>query len=210
MAADPVWKTKPVAQWSEEDARQVLTSSPWVKRATPALLPELTAEQRREGGATGGGKGVGFKGLAESNLDKEVRAARAGRMAPLAIRWESALPVRSAEVKARELGAPDWEGDAYAIAVYDVPNVKTNDKSLAADLKRAAVLKREGKKDLRPYGVVLMQEPGGLAVVVYLFSRSEAISKDDPQVEFVAQINRLSLAQYFFPAEMEFEGKLEL
>ena len=25
MAADPVWKSKPAAQWTEEDARQILT-----------------------------------------------------------------------------------------------------------------------------------------------------------------------------------------
>ena len=31
MAADPVWKTKPAAQWTEEDAKQILARSPWVK-----------------------------------------------------------------------------------------------------------------------------------------------------------------------------------
>jgi hypothetical protein len=29
-------------------------------------------------------------------------------------------------------------------------------------------------------------------------------------LEFVAQIGRLSLAQYFFTEEMQFQGKLEL
>ena len=48
-AADPVWKAKPVADWSDDDARQVLANSPWVKRAVVAVSAELTAEQRHEG-----------------------------------------------------------------------------------------------------------------------------------------------------------------
>ena len=62
-AADPAWKTKPVAQWDEEDSKQVLAGSAWVKRAVPVELPQLSPEQRREGGVTGGGRGVGLGGL---------------------------------------------------------------------------------------------------------------------------------------------------
>jgi hypothetical protein len=32
MAADPVWKSKPSAQWTEDDIQQVLATSPWVKQ----------------------------------------------------------------------------------------------------------------------------------------------------------------------------------
>ena len=34
-AADPAWKSKPVAQWTEEDAKQVLAKSPWAKETEP-------------------------------------------------------------------------------------------------------------------------------------------------------------------------------
>src|SRR5271156_6385006 len=63
IAADPVWLSKPIAQWDAEDAKQVLANSPWVKYAKPAVLPELTEAQRREGGQMGGGKGVGLQGI---------------------------------------------------------------------------------------------------------------------------------------------------
>jgi hypothetical protein len=206
LAADPVWKTKPVQQWDEEDAKQVLADSPWVKRAVVAALPELTAQQRREGGATGGGQGVGIKGLNGG----VVRPTK--QVSPMTIRWESAFPVRAAELKAREIGAPDWEGEAYVLAVYDIPDLKvgSNTRTLSNELKPAAVLKRSGKKDVHPYDVELMQQPNGLSAVVYLFPRSEEITLGDERIEFDAQINRLSLAQYFFPSQMEFDGKLQL
>ena len=210
-AADPAWMSKPVAQWDEQDAKQVLAGSPWVKRAVPAELPQLTPEQRREGGATGGGRGVGLGGL-EGRAPASARASRLSQLPALPIRWESAFPIRTAELKAHELGAPDWEGDAYVLAVYDVPEIKFSgsQKTQAGELKKAAFLKREGKKDLKPSSVELLQEPSGLAVLVYVFPRSEEISIQDQRVEFVAQINRLSLAQYFYPSEMQLEGKLQL
>ena len=210
-AADPPWKSKPVAQWDEDDAKQVLSDSPWVKRAVPVELPQLTPEQRREGGATGGGRGVGLSGV-QGRAPTSSRASRLNQLPAFTIRWESAFPIRAAELKAREIGAPDWEGDAYVLAVYDVPDIKFTggQKTQAGELKQAALLKREGKKDLRPSSVQLMQEPNGLAVVVFVFPRSEEISQEDKRVEFVAQINRLSLAQYFYPAEMVLEGKPQL
>lgn len=214
MAADPAWKTKPVAHWDEQDARHVLADSPWVKQAVPVQLPQLTAEQRHEGGATGGGKGVGLQGLGIGGGSEQHAAwtSRVNRMPALTIRWESAFPVRAAELKAHELGAPDWDGDAYVLAVYDIPDLKlgSNEKALAGDLKRAASLKREGKKDLKPVSVQLMQQQNGLATVVYEFSRSEELSTEDKRVEFVAQIERISLAQYFDLPEMQLDGKLQL
>jgi hypothetical protein len=219
MAADPAWKNKAIPQWDEEDARQVLADSPWVKHAKPVLLAELTPDQRREGGVTGGGHGIGLddlKGIDLTGLGgtakRPERRATQLSSGTLVIRWESAFPVRAAELKAREVGAPDWEGDAYVLAVYDIPDLKVggNQKSLESELKRAAALKRDGKKDLKPSSVELMQQPSGLAVVVYVFPRTEEISKEDHRLEFVAQIGRLSLAQYFYTEEMELLGKLQL
>ena len=204
--ADPAWKTKPVQQWDEQDAKQVLADSPWVKRAVVAVLPELTAQQRREGGATAGDRGIGMKGL-NGGVAQPTKL-----VAPITIRWESAFPIRAAELKAREIGAPDWDGEAYVLAVYDVPDLKvaSNTKLLATELKQAAVLKRAGKKDVHPSNVELMQQQNGLSTVAFVFPRSEEITLGDQRIEFDAQINRLSLAQYFFPSEMEFEGKLQL
>jgi hypothetical protein len=205
FAADPAWLSKPIAQWDAEDAKQVLTNSPWVKYARPALLPELTEAQRREGGQMGGGKGVGLQELSGGG---KARAA-SGYAGALTVRWESALPVRVAELKAKEIGAPDWDGDFYAIAVYDVPGLKATN-SEASILKREALLKRDGKKDIKPERVDILPRANGLAIVVYLFPQSDEISRDDKRVRFAAQIARLYLERDFEPLEMVFQGKLQL
>jgi len=43
-----------------------------------------------------------------------------------------------------------------------------------------------------------------------LFPRSEAITAEDRRVEFSAVFGRLFVAQYFYPAQMQFQGRLEL
>jgi hypothetical protein len=216
IAADPSWLTKPIQQWDEDDAKQVLTNSPWVKHAKPAVLPELTEDQRREGGQMGGGKGTGLQGVGGGGVfapAQNPQAAKAkagsGYADALTVRWESAFPVRVAELKAKEIGAPDWDGEFYAIAVYDVPGLKANSTELSI-LKREALLKRDGKKDIKPERVDVSERANGLAVVVYLFPRSDEITKDDKRIRFTAQIARLYLERDFIPAEMEFQGKLQL
>lgn len=216
IAADPAWMTKPMSQWDEEDAKQVLSHSPWVKYAKPARLSELTEDQRREGGQMGGGKGVGLQGIGGGGVLAPARNPQAAKAktrdvypAALQVRWESAFPVRVAELKAKEIGAPDWDGDFYVIAVYDVPGVNSNSNEVSI-LKRAGVLKRDGQKDIKPARVDVLERANGLAMVVYLFPRSDEISKDDKRVRFAAQIARLYLERDFDTGEMEFQGKLQL
>src|SRR5271155_6262152 len=63
--ADPSWKDKPLPQWNVEDAKQVLTDSPWVKVVTPQNIRDLSPDERREGGnmEASVGKGVGLAGI---------------------------------------------------------------------------------------------------------------------------------------------------
>jgi hypothetical protein len=199
FAGDPSWKVKPVSQWREDDAKQFLAASPWTKATKVAVLPPRGEDQLREGGAMGGGA-VHTKRGSESALPSV-----------LAVRWESAAPVRTAELLAHELGAPDWDGEYYVIAVYGVPGLApTGRKALAAEFRRFALIKREGRKDLHPARVDVLPSENGLAKVIYFFSKSAPISMDDRRIEFVAQIGRMSLVQHFFTEEMQLQGKLEL
>ena len=218
MAAQPAWVSKPIPLWSEEDAKQILTDSPWAATVSAGVIPELNPEQRRQGGATGGGKGIGLsEGLEGINLlgagrsRERARNSASGGREVVTLHWESALPVRAAELKTGVIAAPDLgSGDDYAIAVYDAPGLNADQKSLAGELKRLAVLKRDGKKDVKPSGVTVLALEGGLAVVVYLFPHSEEITAADGRVEFVAQIGRLSVAHYFYTEKMQLGGKLQL
>jgi hypothetical protein len=224
MAADPVWKSKPATQWTEEDAKQVLATSPWAKEIRTVLAPRRTEDQLREGGQMGQLRGVGNEGLSPKGSGPKVLPNifsgpggddRSPRSLPqpitLRLRWESALPVRLAELKSHEVEPPTLEGDGYRIAVYGVPGADFNGdpKRLGEPLKNLAALKRAGKKDVRPVSVEVFQRENGV-VVVYLFPLSAEITKNDRQIQFEAQIGRIVVAQTFELSEMEFMGKLEL
>ncbi len=222
-AADPAWTSKPLAEWSEAEAKEFLGASPWVKSIVPALLPGLSEWQRRDGGnmtAEGGGKssgldlndltGIKTKDRAPGRTDLDAN----GIPRRIMVRWGSATPVRVAEIKAKEEDAPDLDGEDYALVVYDVPlkgamyNVDL--KTLPAMLRQNAALKEDGRKDIKPSRVILRQDGSSVATIIFLFPRSAHITADDKRLEFVALIGRLYLAQYFYPPEMLFQGKLEL
>src|SRR5579862_4615421 len=63
LAADASWRTKPAAQWSEEDAKQVLVKSPWSMEIGARIAPRETEDELRTGGRMGQPKGVGYDGL---------------------------------------------------------------------------------------------------------------------------------------------------
>lgn len=222
IAAGPSWMSKPTAAWTEEDARQILTNSPWVKTVTAMISPLQTEDERREGGKMGQDHGVGFDGIADDrpriqapksliDIVKPEDVVSAKRQSiTLQLRWESALPVRVAELKSAAAEAPVLEQDGYNLAIYGIPIAHSdgNPKSVE-DLRKQAALKRDGKKDVRPSRVELLQRDDGL-VVVYIFPLSAEVSKSDLRIEFVAQIGRVAIVQSFNLSEMQFQGKLEL
>jgi hypothetical protein len=143
--------------------------------------------------------------------------ARPVEQAPmLTLRWESALPIREAVMKARDPNAPTIEDGYYALVVYGVPTrmVDVESKTLDTKLKGLATIRRDGQKDLKPSRVLVLQRDGG-PVFVYLFVRAKnpdkpLIKADDKRLDFEAQIGRLKFGESFFLEDMVFQGKLEL
>jgi hypothetical protein len=225
-ADDAAWKTKQIPEWTESDAKDVLADSPWVKTFTPAMkqAPESGRGQRgiggigiglpgiggvggrRGGGYPGGYPGGGYPGGRQSRRD-DVN----NEPPRVTLRWESAMPVRSAELKVHDNDAPTIDDKHYAIAVYGVPDrmLIGDRKKLGDQLKKEAVIKRDGKKDFRPSSAEVIERPDG-AVVVYMFPMTNEITKQDHRVEFDAEIGRLQLTQSFFTDDMVWQGKLEL
>ena len=76
-------------------------------------------------------------------------------------------------------------------------------------MKNLAMLRREGKKDVKPSSVEVFQRDNDV-VVVYLFPFSAEITAKDGRVDFFAQIGRLLISQVFTPQQMLFQGKLAL
>ena len=224
IAADPAWKTTPTAGWTEDDARQILSDSPWGKTVTAMISPLQTEDERREGGNMGQEHGIGFDGIADdrprmqapkSVLDivrPEAAVAPVRQSIKLQLRWESSLPVRIAELKSGATSLPTVAEDGYTLAVYGIPDAhfKGGDPTRLGDpLKKQGVLKRAGKKDVRPSSVEIFQGQDGL-VAVYLFPLSAEIAKSDCRIEFDAQIGRIYIMQLFDLEDMQLNGKLEL
>jgi hypothetical protein len=220
LAADPTWRAKTVADWTEQDARDVLESSPWAKVVLAGIAPRESEDQRREGGNMGQSHGVGYDGIDDRIFRSEVLgnplggAEKSGPPLPvirLLVRWESALPVRAAEFKVHESGPPTLSDNGYTIAVYGIPvkNFKGDPKRLGEPFKNLAALRRNGKDDVKPASVEVFQLDGG-AAVVYRFPLSAEISARDTLVEFSALIGRLRVSQMFHIDQMQFGGKLEI
>jgi hypothetical protein len=214
MAADPSWKDKPIPQWSEEDAKQVLADSPWVKVVTPQNVRDLSPDERREGGnmQEGIGKGVGIAGTGILGSRRQAEAIARAHYKPtpnaVVVRWESAAPVRAAEQKVSEAGVPTLDSGHYAIVVYDILTPKRY--NLARELRGIAFLKRDNNKDLKPSRVEILRQDDGTATLVYLFSRKVEITKKDGRLLFIAQVGRLFVSQFFYTEQMQLQGELEL
>lgn len=219
LAADPAWKTKSIRDWTEEDAKQVLAESPWAVSVRSAVMPLQSEPARREGGNMGQPQGVGYKGVDNTTDAQRVAKVMSGNFAPappigpmtVRVRWESALPVRAAELKAHEVEPPTLEGEGYQIAVYGLPGTyfKGDPRSLGEPLKKSAALKREGKADVKPSSVEVFQASGGI-VVAFLFPFSAELSEKDALVEFNALIGRIAVIHSFDLREMRIDGKLAL
>lgn len=234
-AADQAWKDKQIPEWTESDAKQLLTDSPWAKSVTPSIDKSAEKKPSRSGGGMhrGGGLGIGGIGIGTGGMGRHGNAGGGGDpdggtasrsgtkdgsspnsspTAPtLTLRWESALPIREAELKARDISAPSLDEDYYAIAVYGIPRRMVNDdsKQFAGQLKTQAVIKRDGKKDLKPSDVQILPRDDG-PVIVYLFLRSAEITWRDHRIDFGAQVGHLKFTQSFYADDMMFHGKLEL
>jgi|HubBroStandDraft_2_1064218.scaffolds.fasta_scaffold297437_1 hypothetical protein len=221
MAGDPVWMSKPIPSWTEFDARQVLRDSPWSKTVVAGITRRQSEDERRAGGQMGEAHGVGYDGVGSPRPKPQLPIKSVGDLvkpnpyvAPrteylrLRLCWESALPVRAAELKAGVIAPPILMDDGYSIAVYGIPGeyFKGDPKSLGDPLKSLAALKREGKKDVKPSSAEVFTTGDG-TVVVYVFPLSAEISRQDGPVALSAQIGRLVFTQSFNPEEMQFQGK---
>jgi hypothetical protein len=237
LAADEqTWKSKQIAEWTQDEAMEVLTDSPWVKTVTPTMSRRANNGQpgggRRSGvgigvpgiggiGGIGGGRrggwggypggggsGGGYPGGGRPRDDGDTSYDQAPT---LKLRWESALPIREAELKTRDTAAPTLDQDHYAIAVYGVPSRMANGdpKKLADQYKREAAIQRDGKKDLKPSSVEVIERDDG-PVIVFLFPRSKEITQADRRLKFEAKMGALELNESFFVEDMMFQGKLEL
>ena len=208
LSADEAWKTKRAADWTDAETKQVLTDSPWAAMVTPTVKKVEQKQTGHRGGIVGI-PGIGRR-QPQTQDPNDTPSAATDTPQPFNIRWESALPIREAELKARETNAPDVDTSHYAIAVYGISSHLAKDSKRFADqLKDQAALKREGQKDLKPSHVDVLERDDGV-VIVFLFPRTKEITAKDSRAEFDAQIGPFQFTQSFHVDEMTYQGKTEL
>src|SRR5665213_2554233 len=111
-AADQKWKNKQFPEWTEDDAKELLKDSPWVKTVAATLVKPSGKDVQV----------ISPMGRRRRREKSETTAPANAKPPTLTLRWESALPVREAELKARDIAAPTLDDeDHYAIAVYGIP-----------------------------------------------------------------------------------------
>lgn len=220
FGAEAAWNTKAVATWTEQDARQILTASPWAQIVVAGIGRRPTEAERRDGGNMGQPHGIGYDGIDDRKFHPEALGNPLWGVpftpAPtpvirLLVRWESALAIRAAEFKTHETVRATSSDEGYTIAVYGVPgtNFKGDPRKLGDPFKELAALKRAGKRDVKPTSVEVFRFERG-AAVVYRFPASAEISPRDTLIEFAALIGRLQVSQVFHLDEMHYQGKLQL
>jgi hypothetical protein len=225
MAGDTAWKDKPIPGWTGQDVQEVLLNSPWSRIVSAGITRRQSEDELRAGGKMGQPTGIGYDGVGTPRpkphlpinsvvdlVKPDPYVAPPTEYFKLRLRWESALPVRAAELKSGFIPPPVSGDEGYNLAVYGIPGeyFKGDPKSLGDPLKSLAALKREGKKDVKPSKVEVFQGGPDGVVVVYVFPLSAEITKNDGSIEFSAQIGRLVIAQAFNLEDMLFQGKLAI
>jgi hypothetical protein len=245
-AADQPWKDKQVAQWTADDAKQVLTDSPWAREATLTVNDKSKSDHANHGGGRGGhgGIGMGIPGIGGVGMPGGGRrgggypgggggypqgGGRGGGGYPqdggggqnprpesesdarkVIVRWESAMPVQDAHLKAKDADAPSIDESHYAIIVTGLPGGRSGRSDLSEkDLKSQAELKKEGKKFAKPSDVKILSRDEGIWVIYY-FPRSKEITAKDSQLDFDAKLGHYGVSQTFYLQDMTYNGKLEL
>jgi hypothetical protein len=210
----PSWRTKPVAQWDREDAKQVMAESPWAGSAILQPIRDRSPAERRDSGDwdAGAGPGVGLAGTGILGPRRMREALEGAHYKPspgnVMVRWASALPIRAAEAKLGLTSATDLHTAWYAIVIYDAP--LPEHQWGAGKLRGLAYLRRENQPDFKPSRVEVVRGDDGTATVTYLFPRTEEIGKKDRSIVFGAQLDRLFVALEFYPPAMQIAGQMEL
>jgi hypothetical protein len=225
--SNDTWKTKPYQQWDQNDIKQILTDSPWVKHTTvtatwkkESLNPPDTSQPNQPSQANppstprpmGGGAGGGGSAAQPNNTEQQSSPEAAE--AVFYVRWSSSKTIREAVARddvllgrASQAQAEqyiDQQPTSYQILVYGAdltPFVgETNDT-----LKTKAYLEvKPSKEKVSPASVTITKDTDGKSVQSVLFSFSKQTSSGQPllgandkQVQFDCKLKDMHLTTGF-------------
>jgi hypothetical protein len=214
LCAEHPWQSRPYADWTEREAKQVLSDSPWAKQTEARLStpPGFSTPGNRSplGDGIHGSIGGTIGTYGTRGVDGEVGAdgrepAPSAISTPVTVRWESALPVRQAELKLHQ-EAQSAEEPVYVIAILGLP--REIEIYNPQELRSRAFLKIKGRKRI-PAADVKIVMPEDKPVVLLVFPKTQRIAPGDKEIEFTMN-GVLELRQKFTVKEMICLGELEL
>ena len=136
----------------------------------------------------------------------------------MTVAWISALPVRQAIARLRAgVDAPVLPDDKrlpedeafYVVAVAGMPTRVAQAGSLNEVLERTA-LRSKRKEAIKPADIRIVPESKQTVRVEFVFPKSNAITLDDKEVEFVTKMGAADIARKFRLADMTVRGRLAL
>ena len=216
LTAADFWEEKDFTTWSPRQIDQMLTDSPWAKKAT-IVLGSLREGAGSDGGFQSGGAGFGGGGGATDPVGGGGEFSGVRRITAT-VAWISALPVRQAIARLRAgVDAPVLPDDKrlpedeafYVVAVAGLPTRVAQAGSRNEVLERTA-LRSKRKEAIKPADIRIVPESKETVRVEFVFPKSPAITLDDKEVEFVTKIGAADIAKKFGLADMMVRGRLAL
>ena len=204
-AAANVWDAKPYTDWSQKEVQEMLSDSPWAHKLSVVVPIPPRPENDDAGGrgGRGGGEGAGGRGFPIPSPQLK-----------LVITWRSALPVRQALIRLPN-GATNAAVDQqpllepsplYVITLAGVPARYAKATASAG----TTTFLRRGKK--APIAITQggLQQDGATLTMIFGFPRTDPITLDDKDVEFVTTIGTIEIKKKFALKDLVFNGQLEL
>ena len=222
--AGDFWKDRKPEEWSAKDVDRLMNRSPWAKEVVLAYAPGGGIPDGRGGwNGRGGGGGPARGSMTSGSMGPDPLNAGAGRrgsgrdsetipqrqQAKALVRWESALPIRTA---AKQTMPPSAAGH-YVLSLSGAPMEHWNehredDRTAGLQTRFAAVtsLQAKGSDPIAPDRVAR----AGSALVFLFLIGEHPFSMDDKEVIFSTRLGPMEIKAKFALKDMVYGGRLEL
>jgi hypothetical protein len=202
LEAADFWETKPFTMWSTEELNKVLNDSPW-SRSVNVVVASPPGGGGLDDNEGGGGRAGGGRG-------------------GVVISWRSAVPMKQALVRSQMTAGSvvpaetqqllDRAEPMYVVTVVGLP---TRFARAVNGMKAVTFLKRKNKPpiavgDMGVQQAAASQQTPASLVVVFGFPKTDAITLEEKEVEFVTSLGLTDIKKKFNLSEMRFHGQLEL
>src|SRR5947209_6189862 len=234
------WHAVDIGKLTGADAQQLLNDSPWAVAAgaeivTPKLEPrdkDIPLPTPANQPAAGPSYATDGYGVDDGKWDGGIGKIRHGEppKIPVLLRWDSALPVRAALVKAHDPAAHDTEHSLlepekdYIVEVIGlIPAQKMDPPPGSGDAAQSAPvfdlnqlrngvanstrLLRRGKSPITPEDVHFDEATGVLRIY---FPKKDPIVHGDKDIVFRTSFGTLQVIQKFRLRDMVYKGRLDL